>query len=197
MGRGGSRLTRDVPGPVPGGRAGTRWAGRWGGGRSHVDGGFDPPALAGGELGRGQGGAAGRSQGRGRQPRRPGCVLCPVPTRSRRGGSELGGLSSHAGRRGPVGFGHSGGPAGGRNGRGGEGVPEAAVTAAARLGGADVSPCRKPGRGRTCGCGSEAPFGGTEQGGCEDERCGVEISEVLPCLIVMEGFVFGRVSGRS
>lgn len=123
--------------------------------------------------------------------------LRPVPTRSRRGGSELGRLSSHAGQRGPVGFGHSGGPAGGRNSRGGEGVPEAAVTAAARLGGADVSPCRKPGRGRTCGCGSEAPFGGSEQGACEDERCGVEISEVLPCLIVMEGFVFGRVSGRS
>lgn len=63
--------------------------------------------------------------------------------------------------------------------------------------GPDISPCRKPGRGRTCGGGSEAPFGGTEQGGCEDERCGVEISEVLPCLIVMESFVFGRVSGRS
>lgn len=77
MGRGGSRPSTDVPGPVPGGRAGTRWAGRWGGGRSHVDGGFDPPALAGGELGRGQGGAAGRSQGRGRQPWRPGCIRCP------------------------------------------------------------------------------------------------------------------------
>lgn len=37
MGRGGSRPSTDVPGPVPGGRAGTRWAGRWGGGRSHVD----------------------------------------------------------------------------------------------------------------------------------------------------------------
>lgn len=160
-----------------------------------MDGGFDPPALAGGELGRGQGGAAGRSQGRGRQPRRPGCVRCPRE-------ADVEGASSAASPATPDSGGRLGLVIAGVLPEGGtaeEGKGSRRRRSQRQLGsaGPDVSPCRKPGRGRTCGCGSEALFGGTEQGGCEDERCGVEISEVLPCLIVMEGFVFGRVSGRS
>lgn len=195
MGRGGSRPTRDVPGPVPGGRAGTRWAGRWGGGRSHVDFTCQLWQVESWVEGKGvlQAGLRGAGASRGGQA--ASCVQCPRE-------ADVEGASSAASPATPDSGGRLGLVIAGvlpEGGMAGEGKGSRRRRSQWQLGsaGPDISPCRKPGRGRTCGCGSEAPFGGTEQGGCEDERCGVEISEVLPCLIVMEGFVFGRVSGRS